>query len=398
MLNNISILHLLATTSAISWLILFFFRGQFWRADQRLTNYAKSFIKLPEIVIIIPARNEETLLGASIGSLLGQTYAGLISIIIIDDNSDDSTPKIVQSWCDKNKNMQLINGTTTPHGWTGKIWAMAQGVELAKKRHPNAEYYLFTDSDILHHPDNLSELIYKALNENLVLVSLMVKLRCKSIWEIFLIPAYIFFFQKLYPFSWVNDPKNITSAAAGGCMLVNCQELEKAGGFQVFRSATIDDCAMALIIKRSGPIWLGLTESTKSSRKYQFLHEITQMVCRTAFVQLKYSVINLLGTIIGMVIVYTVPLICIIIALISKDILLLILGFMGWIIMFVAYIPTLKLYTRPVWEAGLLPISALLYTVMTIMSAYQYRFGKKPSWKGRSLKKAEKNVPDKKTR
>lgn len=396
MLSNISIFHLLATASAISWLVLFFFRGQFWRANQRLTNGTNSSIKLPEIVIIIPARNEEILLGECIRSLVEQTYAGVISIIIIDDESDDSTPKIVQSWCDKNKNIRLINGTTPPHGWTGKIWAMAQGVKSAKKRHPNAEYYLFTDSDILHHPDNVSELIYKAINEKLALVSLIVKLRCKSIWEIFLIPAYIFFFQKLYPFSWVNDPKNITSAAAGGCMLVNCQELEKAGGLEAVRAATIDDCAMALIIKRTRPIWLGLTESTKSSRKYQFLHEITKMVCRTAFVQLKYSVINLLGTIIGMVIVYMVPLICIIIALMTKDILLLILGFFGWIIMFLAYIPTLKLYNRPFWEAGLLPISALLYTGMTLMSAYQYMFGKKPTWKGRSLKKAEKNVPYKK--
>jgi len=392
MLNFTVTLQLIAATSIIMWLILFFFRGQFWRADQRLIETTALLKNLPEIVIIIPARNEERLLRKSVTSLLRQNYKGRMSIIIIDDNSSDNTRRIIQSLCKENKNIQMIKGTKTSSGWTGKLWAMAQGVELAKKIYPNAKYFLFTDSDIFHHTKNVTQLIAKAHTENLALVSLMVKLRCKSMWEVILIPAFIFFFQKLYPFSWVNDEKIPTGAAAGGCMIVNCKDLEKAGGLGIIKGAIIDDCALAVLLKKNNPIWLGLTKSTESLREYHSFFEIAQMVSRTAFVQLKFSIPNVFIAILGMLIIYLMPFICILIGLTNQDTSLFTLGLAGWLMMFLAYIPTLKLYTRPIWEASLLPTSAFLYAVMTIMSACQYILNKEPNWKGRPMKK-EKNVP-----
>jgi hopene-associated glycosyltransferase HpnB len=261
---------------------------------------------------------------------------------------------------------------------------------ISKKNFRHAKYFLFTDSDILHHPENLTELTNKAVNESLALVSLMAKLRCTSVWETLLIPAFIFFFQKLYPFALVNNPKNPVAAAAGGCMLVNCQDLEKVGGLEAIKTAVIDDCALAILLKQFNPIWIGLTQSTKSLREYQSLFDISQMVSRTAFVQLKYSPLNLFGAIMGMLIIYIIPLISVLVGVLSKEISLCILGLVGWIVMFLAYIPTLTLYSRPVWEASLLPISALFYSAMTVISAWQYMFGKAPTWKGRPMMKEKK--------
>jgi hopene-associated glycosyltransferase HpnB len=391
MLSIIFILQLLTAVSVVIWFILIVFRGQFWRADQHLSNTQTSFSTPPEIVIIIPARNEEKTIGQSISSLLQQDYKGAMSIIIINDSSNDNTLEVVKYASQGFNNIHLINGTETPSAWTGKLWAMAQGIEFAKKTFCHADYYLFTDSDIFHHPENVTELATKATNENLSLVSLMVKLRCISIWETLLMPAFIFFFQKLYPFSLVNNPKKSNAAAAGGCMLVNCQDLEKVGGLKNIKAAIIDDCALAMLLKQANPIWLGLTQSTKSLRKYNSLSDISQMVSRTAFVQLNYSVLNLFIAVIGMLIIYIIPVVSILIGVLTEETSLFVLGLMGWITMFFAYAPTLTLYNRPILEASFLPISALIYSAMTAISAWQYMFGRGPIWKGRSMTDAKKH-------
>jgi hopene-associated glycosyltransferase HpnB len=374
--------------SVTIWFILILFRGQFWRADQLLPNIKTPLSTFPEIVVIIPARNEEETIGNSISSLLRQDYEGTVSIIVINDNSSDNTIEVVNSASRGYINIHVIDGKKTPSGWTGKLWAMAQGVKFAEKKFHQSKYFLFTDSDIFHHPENLTELITKAQSDKLALVSLMVKLRCTETWETILMPAFIFFFQKLYPFSFVNDPKKSNAAAAGGCMLVNCKNLREAGGLKEIKTAIIDDCALAMLIKQRHPIWLGLTQSTKSLRKYQSLSDISQMVKRTAFVQLNYSVLNLFLAIIGMLIIYVIPVITVVVGVLTEDILLFVLGLTGWVIMFIAYIPTLKIYNRPILEAIFLPISALLYSTMTVTSAWQYLSGRTPIWKGRFMASA----------
>ncbi len=376
--------------SVIVWFAIIFYRGRFWRSDQYLSNVTSPLPELPKIVAIIPARNEQLNISQSVLSLLRQDYKGALYLIIVDDNSEDGTLKILGSISEGLDNIFVIEGKKTPIDWTGKTWAMAQGVELAKKQFPDAKYYLFTDSDILHHRGNVTELVSKAMNENLALVSLMVKLRCISIWEFLLIPAFIFFFQKLYPFSLVNNPKKSIAAAAGGCMLIDCKKLEKSGGLEVIKTEIIDDCALAKNLKQSNSIWIGLTKSTKSLRSYSSLRDIARMVARTAFVQLNYSIFNLFATIIGMLVIYTFPLMGLLIGILIGEISLFVLGVMSLAMMFAAYIPTLKLYNRSIWEACLLPIAAFIYTVMTVLSAWQYLYGDAPTWKGRSLAKVKK--------
>jgi len=387
MLVNDVIFYFLAITSIIVWGFMVFFRGQFWRSNQFLPNNRMPLKDPPEIVIIIPSRNEEFTIGQSISSLLQQNYSGIYSIIVVNDNSSDETINAVRRASKGQKNITLIDGTELPDKWNGKIWAIAQGIELARKNFSHAKYYLFTDADIFHHPENLSELTCKATNENLALVSLMSKLRCVSIWEILLIPAFIFFFQKLYPFSLVNDPNKSIAGAAGGCMLVNSQHLEEIGGIETIKDAVIDDCTLAKHLKEFNPIWLGLTRSIRSLREYHSFRDISRMVSRTAFTQLNYSILNLFVTVVGMLIIYIIPVISVFIGVWADEKFLIILGLIAWLMMVVTYTPTLGLYNRPIIEAGFLPVAALLYSAMTINSAWQHMAGNAPIWKGRKIKK-----------
>jgi len=376
-------LLILAAISCGIWIVLIRFRGGFWRVDQSLETIKAPLINPPHIVAIIPARNEEMTIGRAVTSLLEQDYEGKLSLIVVNDNSEDDTHNAAKVADQGKNNLTLLDGAKLPAGWTGKMWAIAQGIKTAQAQFPEAAYYLLTDADISHHPKNLSELVAKAQQGNLALVSLMVKLRCISGWERLLIPAFVFFFQKLYPFPWVNDPTNDMAGAAGGCMLVDRQALEKAGGIAAIKDEIIDDCALAKRLKKSQPIFLGLTRSTESLRGYDSLADIWHMVCRTAFVQLNHSALKLLGTAMGMFLIYLVPLISILVGILNKEFGILAFGLAGWALMAIAYSPSLKLYGRPAWEACLLPLAALLYTAMTIDSARRYWLGTAPIWKGR---------------
>ena len=375
------ILQLTVILSLIFWVILIFFRGNFWLADQMLETDVMQLETWPSIAVVIPARNEENYIGATLQSLMAQKYPGEIDITVINDNSTDNTVEAITRI--KNERIVLSNGSDLPEGWTGKLWALSQGVNLSIRKNPSVDFYLFTDADIEHSQETLKIMVTKAEKENLQLVSLMVLLNCRNIWEILLIPAFVFFFQKLYPFQWINNPKRSTAGAAGGYILVRRTALEAAGGIDTVRGEIIDDCAIGRMIKKNGSIWLGLTRNVKSLRSYTRLSEIWEMVTRTAFDQLNYSVTVLLVTIIGMIIIYLVPPFAVVWGLVFNDNLSLSLGVLCWVIMAIAYLPTQRLYQRPFWETLILPVAAFLYSLMVIDSAKRHWTKRYPSWKGR---------------
>ena len=365
--------------SLLIWIGLIFLRGHFWRADQHLT-VAGELDEWPSIVAVIPARNELETIERSVHSLLAQNYVGNIKVIVVDDNSDDGTAKAAG----ENPNLRIICGKPLEQGWTGKLWAVHQGVLEIDQSFPNAEYVLLTDADIEHHEENLSELVYKAVTDNRHLVSLMVKMRCVSIWEKLLIPAFVYFFQKLYPFPLVNSPTNGISAAAGGCMLIRLDTLRQAGGIEAIKDCLIDDCAMGALIKEKGSIWLGLSERTISLRCYNDLSELWHMVTRTAFVQLNYSILNLLLTVIAMIVIYLAPPLLFIYGLIMSDPVIWVSAGSTFLIMGFLYSPTLTLYALSILNACFLPFAGLIYILMTVSSAIRHWQGKGGAWKGRS--------------
>ncbi|MGL5032333.1 MAG: glycosyltransferase, partial [Microcystaceae cyanobacterium] len=304
----INIIFILTILSLSIWLFLLLFWGNFWRADQRLETNLKPLDFYPRVCAIIPARNEAEVISLSLQSLLNQDYPGAFSIILIDDQSSDRTGEIARRLAQelgKSDSLKILAGKPLETGWSGKLWAMEQGIQFAQTENLNPDYFLFTDADIDHSGDNLRQLVTKATQDNLALTSLMVLLRCESRWEKFLIPAFVFFFQKLYPFPWVNNPQNKMAAAAGGCILIRQDKLNEMGGIASLRETLIDDCTLAQKIKglskadHKTAIWLGLTESTKSLRAYDSLDTIWNMIARTAYTQLNYNPLLLVGTLLG---------------------------------------------------------------------------------------------------
>lgn len=379
-----SLLWFIAAVSLVKWLWLLLSRGGFWRADQRLEQNAEAIGEWPPIVAVIPARDEAETIYQSVSSLSAQDYPGDLAIIVVDDNSSDATAALALKANDGRRHVEVVSGEPLLAGWTGKMWAVSQGVARAREGFADTEYLLLTDADIYHDPTSLRRLVSKAEKEKLDLVSLMVLLQDSGLWERFLSPAFVFFFQKLYPFRWVNDPENRTAGAAGGCMLVRSSALDRIGGIKTIRQRVIDDCALAMAIKPGGPIWLGLADASYSIRGYDGLAGFWNMVARTAFVQLQHSWLQLFGTVFAMLVIYCVPPVATILGFFAGENVACGFGLAAWAAMSAAYLPTLKLYKRSALEALFLPVLAVLFTGMTIDSALRSLRGGSSRWKGRT--------------
>ena len=336
----------------------------------------------PAVVAVIPARDEADVVGESLASLLQQDYAGPFAIVLVDDESRDGTAEAARA-CASGANaadrLTVVAGKPLPPGWAGKLWAMKQGIDHVESLPDAPAYLLLTDADIAYAPDTLTSLVRRAQNRGLVLTSLMAKLRCETFAERALIPAFVFFFQMLYPFAWVNRPDSATAAAAGGCMLVRRDALATIGGIEKIRTALIDDCALGRELKRVGPIWLGLTRRAQSLRAYPRVADVRRMVARSAYHQLGYSPLLLGATAAGLALTFLAPPF---LALFASG-LARALGLAVCALMALAFQPMLRFYrVSPLWGLAL-PAIAALYLAFTLDSAYQHWRGRGGLWKGR---------------
>ncbi len=357
--------ELIATCSLGAWLYLLTGRGGFWRVKAPPVTSRVGIDK--SVCVIIPARNEEAVVGAAIKSLRP------LHVILVDDHSSDRTAAVAAE-----AGASVIQASPLPPGWSGKLWAISEGLKHAAVLAP--DYLLFTDADIVHAPGNVAGLVARAEAGGLDLVSLMVKLRCSSFAETLLIAAFVFFFFMLYPPAWVARRDRSTAAAAGGCILIRPSTLNRIGGIAAIRGEIIDDCALARAVKRTGGrVWLGVTEDTRSIRDYKTFAEIRGMISRTAFAQLHHSVWLLAGTIVGMAVIYLAPPLLIF----THNPMAATFGLATWILMTIAYAPALRFYGRSVAWAPVLPLIALFYMSATIESAISYWTGRGGSWKGR---------------
>ena len=367
---------LLALIPVAIWLYLLAGRGMFWVMQERDDRNEPASPKTwPSVVAVVPARNEADVISETIGSLLKQDYPGSFRVVLVDDQSTDGTANAAHALEGADR-LTLLSGAPRPPGWTGKLWAVRQGITRAG----SPDYLWLTDADIAHTPDNLRRLVARAESGKLVLTSLMAKLHCRSWPERYLIPAFVFFFDMLYPFAWVNNPKRKLAAAAGGCMLVKRDALERAGNIDAIRSQIIDDCALGRAMKAQGPIWLGLTERARSVRPYQGMGEIRSMVARSAYAQLGYSPLLLAGTFAGMIVVYAAAPLLAVFAHDSAQA----SGILVWAAMTLAFQPILRFYRlSPLWGFAL-PLIGAVYALFTLDSAVQHWRGRGGMWKGRA--------------
>ena len=372
----------LASLPVLIWLYLALARGGFWRVRRLLSTDAAPLGASARVVAIIPARNEAPVIGLAVRSLLAQQFAGELHLVVVDDASTDGTAAMVRTAAMQAgalERVTIIRGPGPDPGWSGKVCAMARGVAAAGAL--QADFFLFTDADIYHEPDNVARLVANARRLDTDLLSSMVQLTVSNAAERWLIPAFVFFFLKLYPPSWIARSGAATAGAAGGCMLVRPQALARSGGLAAIRSQIIDDCSLARSIKRSGGrVCLGLTRRARSLRPYGSAGEIGRMISRTAFNQLRHSWLLLAGTLLGLVLTYLLPPLL----LVSGSRVGFACGVAAWGLMSLCYAPMVRFYRlNPLWTLAL-PAAAAFYAAATFYSAWQYQQGRGGQWKGRA--------------
>ena len=349
--------------AAAAWVYLAAIHGRFWRV-RRLLLPPSAPSPTHNVVAIIPARSEAHSIASAVQSLRRQ----VTHVIVVDDSSDDATAERARA-----AGATVVNAGPLPPGWTGKMRAVWTGVRSA----PSCDFYLLTDADIVHGEGTVAALVERAIVHRLDLASVMVRLHCSSVAERLLVPAFVFFFFMLYPPAWIAARDRRTAGAAGGCILVRPHALERIGGIEAIRHELIDDCALASHVKRSGgAIWLGMSFATASVREYPGFRDIRAMIARTAFTQLRYSTLLLLVTVLGMLLLYVVPVLYTARGSIA--------AVATWLLMTALYLPMVRFYRQPLVTALLLPVAGLFYTAATLESALRYWTGRGGAWKGRN--------------
>jgi hopene-associated glycosyltransferase HpnB len=401
------IANVLGIITLAIWLHLFFGRGWFWRVRKldadRPAEYALT--EWPSVMAVVPARNEAETIGRAVTSLVAQDYPGELSLIVVDDHSEDATAVIARQVAEASgagKQVSIVSAPALAAGWTGKLSALNAGVSSIETSHSEApsgndsdasdsgaasssnqapSFYWFTDADVSHAPGTLRRLVVRAQRDKLDLASLMVLLQAKTLPERALIPAFLYFFLMLYPPQWIADEDLRTAGAAGGCILLKREALARIGGLAAIKGEVIDDCALAKSVKASGAkVWMGLTRKSTSLRDYKTFGEIRDLIARTAFTQLHYSSLILFGTLLGMFLTYVAP----VFLLFTHDPTARLLGFLAWLLMTLSFLPTVRFYRLSLLWAPLLPLAAAFYTYATWLSAVRYWTGKGGQWKGRA--------------
>lgn len=382
---NAAMMAVLAFLALAIWAVLLFGRGGFWLCRDRDDAWPGRLAgdsSWPDILAIVPARDEAQVIERSLGAMLAQDYPGRLRVVLVDDDSGDGTAELARSTASRSgrgDDLTVLTNRALPAGWTGKLWAMRRGLAFAEALETPPQFVLFCDADIALAPDTVTHLAAMAVTERRVLVSLMARLSVETAAEKALIPAFIYFFAQLYPFAWVSDAKSGVAAAAGGCMLVDREALERAGGLERIRGSVIDDCALGRLMKSQGPIRLALTRRAVSLRVYARLNPIRRMVTRSAYAELRYSPFRLVVALAGLALVYLAPPL----ALIFGEGLARWFGLAGTLAMVASFVPILRYYGLPLVLALTLPLVATLYGAFTLESALLHSRGRGGAWKGR---------------
>jgi len=373
-----------AALSLLIWLYLFFFNGHFWQiwiadADGRTVPPLERW---PSVMAIVPARNEAASIEETVKALAAQNYPGNFSIIVVDDHSDDGTGDLARKAAAEPGTQILVNVLLAPQlvaGWTGKLWALQAGVNATEGNPP--DFFWFTDADVIHGPGTLRRMVSRGEREAFDLTSLMVLLQADTFAEKLLIPPFLYFFLMLYPPRWIANPKARKAGAAGGCMLLRSSALTRIGGLATIRGEVIDDCSLARAVKKSGGrTWMGLTRKSASLRRYVGFGELRDMIARTAFTQLNYSVLRLTGTLLGLLLTFVAP----VVLALSTNPKVWLPALLSWCLMSASFLPTVVFYRlSPIWSP-FLPVAAVFYAYATFLSAVRYWLGRGGQWKGRA--------------
>jgi hopene-associated glycosyltransferase HpnB len=368
-------LFALGLLSLLGWICVLFRSGRPWdmRPVAEEDPAPPDPASWPGVVIVVPARNESLSLARTLPALAAQDYPGPWRIVVVDDRSTDGTTDAAKAQGGDRSSVR--RGAELPEGWVGKVWAMHQGIEGATET-----YLLLTDADILHAPGSLRRLVAESERGGLALNSRMARLRCESPAERLLIPAFVWFFSLLYPLRRVNDPADPLAAAAGGCVLLRREALEKAGGFASIRGEIIDDVNLARRVKGSGgALRLSLSrEDVRSLREYETLGPIWKMVRRTAFTELRHSWVRVIGTLLSISLMFVMPPLLAAAAFDRRALGGAAAGLSAWALMAALYRSAARFFGLSGFRGWTLPLIGALYGLMTLDSALR---GGRKDWR-----------------
>ena len=386
-----------AWAPALVWAYLALARGRFWSTRSRVPadNLGMAPARWPAATVVVPARNESELIPQTLPRLLAQDYRGPLHVVVVDDRSADGTAQVARQveaqavGRESDRRLSVLEGKPLPPGWAGKPWAMAQGLEWALSQEPRPAWALFTDADIAHPSSSVAALVAAAEAGGRQYVSVMARLSAADWWERLLMPAFVYFFAQIYPFSWVNDRRRPHAAAAGGCFLVGTTALDQVGGIEAIKASVIDDVALARALHRAGQDgWLALAggggpgeaPAVESLRRYRRLGQIWDMVARSAYTQLGHSPVAVAGALAGLSAVYLAPPLLALGGLARRRPLVALPGLAAWTIMSATYLPMTAYYQTSPWSAPALPFTASVYMAMTLSSALRHHRGG-PAWR-----------------
>ncbi|MBT8447383.1 MAG: glycosyltransferase [Gammaproteobacteria bacterium] len=346
-----------------------------WRNRETLEASPGSDEDFTDITVLIPARNEAGHIADTLRLVADQGRLG--AVVLVDDQSDDGTGRAARA--SGVAGLTVVDGAPPPPGWSGKLWALEQGLAAV-----TTARVLLLDADIGMQPGMLAALSRKQRDGGLDLVSLMARLAMRTAPEKLLLPPFVYFFKLIYPFALANRPDSRVAAAAGGCILIDTGILRAIGGFEALKSALIDDCTLARLVKQQGGrTWTGLSHGVYALRGYDTLPVIWNMVARTAFTQLHYSAALLLAATLLLVLSFIVPLVGLAAGGSSS-----LAGAAALAAMLASFLPTVRYYRlHPAWTVTL-PLAAVLYLAMTWTSALRYWRGERSRWKGRRYSSA----------
>lgn len=372
----------LAVVTLLVWLGLAFGWHGFWRADVYLADDAPAPAAWPSVTVLVPARNEAATIAATVTSLLAQDYRGRLRIVVANDNSNDGTAAAAIAAAKGDAAVTVVDARPLPPGWAGKLWALEEARTAAGK----PDFYWLTDADIVHEPSVLARLAAAAESARLDLASELVQLRCRTLWEKLLVPAYNFFFALLYPFRAVADPASRIAGAAGGSVLVRRSAIERIGGFTAIRGAVIDDCALARAVKNEGGrLALGLARRSRSLRGYDTLDDFWVMVKRSAYTQLGFSPLLLAATLAGLLLTFPGPPAVALAGFASGQLAPGLAAGFACFLMWWCYRPSVRHFGLSGAWALALPVTSLVYAAMTISSAFAHHTGRVNRWRGRDI-------------
>ena len=341
------------------------------------------------ISVCVPARNEERNIRRCVEKLLAQTYPNF-EIIVLDDQSTDSTREILRSIAVQTNRLNVLPGSDLPLGWAGKPHALTQAAAAA-----HGEWLCFVDADTFVTPDALAAVYAKAIETKADLFTIMTKQIMLTFWERAVLPLVMLALSVGFSPRKVNDPSRKDAIANGQFIFIKRTVYEAVGGHEAIKGSIVEDKDLAVLVKGKG-YRLVVADGRKvaSTRMYTSLAEMWEGWTKNIYLGLRDDRGLLLLGVFGAFLAFTAALLLPLWVLGGVALTVTGSGLEGSVVLLeVLVLWVYLIYWRvlssremgiPAWYALTTPLGAGVFAAMMLVSAWNVLSGKGVTWKGRT--------------